>query len=69
MAQLLAGTTLSSEQRIYLDGISRSGDGLLVIINDILDFSKIEMGKLDVCPLSCDGTVAYCARWNRFRSI
>lgn len=48
MAQLLADTPLSDEQRKFLKGISRSGDGLLVIINDILDFSKIEVGKLDV---------------------
>lgn len=48
MAQLLAETPLNPEQKTFLSGISRSGDGLLVIINDILDFSKIEVGKLDI---------------------
>lgn len=54
MAQLLADTPLNLEQRQFLDGISRSGDGLLVIINDILDFSKIEVGKLDIDAVDFD---------------
>lgn len=58
MAQLLSATTLSKDQRTYLEGISRSGDGLLVIINDILDFSKIEVGKLDVRPRKPDSADA-----------
>ncbi len=46
MAQLLANTTLNTEQREYLNTIQQSGQALLTIINDILDFSKIEAGKL-----------------------
>ncbi len=46
MADLLAGTALSSEQDSYVSTMVRSGDALLTIINDILDFSKIEAGKL-----------------------
>lgn len=46
MAQLLANTSLDTEQREYLNTIQQSGQALLTIINDILDFSKIEAGKL-----------------------
>ncbi len=45
-ASLLQETPLSSEQRDYVNTITKSGDALLVIINDILDFSRIESGKL-----------------------
>lgn len=46
MASLLMETTLSPEQRDYVNTIRISGENLLTIINDILDFSKIESGKL-----------------------
>ncbi len=46
MASLLQSTTLSPEQRDYVDTIGSSGRALLRIIDDILDFSKIESGHL-----------------------
>jgi len=48
MTELLLGTTLADEQRMFADTIYRSGEALLDIINDILDFSKIEAGKLEL---------------------
>ncbi|SEF64354.1 PAS domain S-box protein [Paenibacillus sp. UNC499MF] len=45
---LLETTTLSSEQKEYLNIIRKSGNTLLGIINDILDFSKIESGVTDL---------------------
>ena len=46
MAQVLATTTLTEEQQLYVDTILDSGNSLLLVINDILDFSKIEAGKM-----------------------
>jgi len=48
MAGLLLETTLSSEQRGYVETIYSSSESLLTITNDILDFSKIESGKLEL---------------------
>jgi CheY-like chemotaxis protein/HPt (histidine-containing phosphotransfer) domain-containing protein len=48
MTELALQTTLTPEQREYLELVKVSGASLLTIINDILDFSKIEAGRLEV---------------------
>jgi PAS domain S-box-containing protein len=48
MTSLLMETSLTSEQRDYVNTIRNSGEALLTIINDILDFSKIESGKMEL---------------------
>jgi CheY-like chemotaxis protein len=48
MTELALGTTLSAEQREYLETVKFSAEALLAILNDVLDFSKIEAGKIDL---------------------
>lgn len=48
MAQLIEMTSITTEQREYIDMLSQSSQQLLHVINDILDISKIEAGKLQL---------------------
>jgi two-component system, sensor histidine kinase len=48
MAQLMARSELTAEQRGQLSVISDSGQDLLVLLNGILDLSKIESGKIEL---------------------
>ncbi|NLR74378.1 PAS domain S-box protein [Leeia aquatica] len=54
MAHLALRTSLSPQQRDYVEKIHRAGVALLGIINDILDFSRIEAGKLHLEPVEFD---------------
>jgi PAS domain S-box-containing protein len=51
MTELALETSLTSEQREYLQAVRSSACSLLGIINDILDFSKIEARKLELDSL------------------
>jgi two-component system sensor histidine kinase/response regulator len=46
MGDLLAETTLSREQRRYVETMTSNGNALLELINDILDLAKVESGRL-----------------------
>jgi len=48
MTDLALETSLTSEQREYLETVKSSSEALLVVINDILDFSKIEAGRIEL---------------------
>ena len=51
---LLLDTTLTSEQREYVQTIRTSGEALIQLTGDILDFSRIESGKLQLDAAPCD---------------
>jgi len=48
MSELLSDTTLTEEQRRYLDIIQTSSSNLLMLVNDILDLSKMDAGKVEL---------------------
>src|SRR5664279_3686637 len=48
IADLLAKTSLSTEQDKYVQIFRRAGDNLLNLINDILDLSKVEASQLEL---------------------
>jgi PAS domain S-box-containing protein len=48
MAQLLARTDLTEDQRSYLQSIRFSGDTLLTLLDTVLDFAKLEAGEVDL---------------------
>ncbi len=48
MADLLAETDLSTEQKQFVQLFRSAGENLLLLINDILDLSKIEAGGVDL---------------------
>jgi signal transduction histidine kinase/CheY-like chemotaxis protein len=51
MTDLVLDTSLTEEQRDYINAVKSSADSLLTIINDILDFSKIEAGRMELDPV------------------
>jgi two-component system sensor histidine kinase/response regulator len=48
MLELALDTSLTGEQRDYLQTSLQSAEALLALLNDILDFSKIEAGRLEL---------------------
>jgi len=51
MADLLWETSLTHEQRKFIESIRSSGEDLLRIINDILDISRVETGDMEMKKL------------------
>ena len=53
MSQIMTDTTLTPNQRDYLNAIETSSQTLLMLINDVLDLSKIESGHIEIIPYPC----------------
>jgi signal transduction histidine kinase/DNA-binding response OmpR family regulator len=51
MTSLLLDTSLSAQQRHYVETIRVSGDSLMSVINDILEYSRVESGQLPLDPV------------------
>ncbi len=47
-AQLLGETSLTEQQREYIETLKGCGDTLLRLLNDILDFSKMESSRVEL---------------------
>ncbi len=58
VANLLAKTSLTPEQREYVRIIRGSGQHLLTVLNDVLDMAKITSGKLEFNPEPFDVTTS-----------
>ncbi|HVU03500.1 MAG TPA: PAS domain S-box protein [Polyangiaceae bacterium] len=54
MTRLALDTSLTAEQRSYLDVVQASGAALLRLVEDVLDFSKVGSGKLRLEPVDFD---------------
>ncbi len=54
MAELLYDTSLSREQKGFVETLEKAGDTLLSLINDILDLSKIEAGDVELEKINFD---------------
>jgi signal transduction histidine kinase/ActR/RegA family two-component response regulator len=54
LAHALTATSLDPKQKSLLLGITRSGDGLMMILNDILDLTKIEAGCMEIAAVPTD---------------
>ncbi len=54
MSDVLAGTSLSTEQYGYLDTIIRCSQSLLDLLNDVVDLSKVEAGQVTLEQIAFD---------------
>ncbi|MBG6081991.1 signal transduction histidine kinase [Rubrivivax gelatinosus] len=60
VADLMAGTALSAEQRRHVDVFRHAGQTLAALIDDLLDLGKIEAGRLELAaePFALRSSIA-----------
>lgn len=68
MAEALADTSLSEEQRKLMKSIRSSADTLALLVNDVLDLAKLEQGKMELenLPFSLHDTLVELTENFRF---
>ncbi|WP_417603836.1 response regulator [Primorskyibacter flagellatus] len=49
MAELLAETSMSKDQKLFAETIRSSAASLLKIVNDVLDFSRLDADRMSIC--------------------
>jgi signal transduction histidine kinase/CheY-like chemotaxis protein len=54
VAEILAQTELSAEQRQLMEVMKESAESLVRIVNDIFDFSRMEAGSVALAPVEFD---------------
>ncbi|MEL6348610.1 MAG: response regulator, partial [Myxococcota bacterium] len=54
MSGLLLGTSLTDEQRRFVQTVRDSSESLLTIVNEILDYSRIEAGQMELEQMDFD---------------
>lgn len=54
LSDLLRRTTLTADQRRYVEAVHGSGEALLALVNDVLDLSKVEAGRIIVETIPFD---------------
>ncbi len=70
MAEILAETSLTTEQRRCVDTFQRAGNSLLDLLNDVLDMSKIEAGRLtlEAVPFDLRDVISQVVELARIRA-
>ena len=70
MAEILAETSLTTEQRRCVDTFQRAGNSLLDLLNDVLDMSKIEAGHLtlEAVPFDLRDVISQVVELARIRA-
>ena len=59
LSNLLGGTSLSTQQRQFVETMEAAGGQLLQVVNDVLDFSRLQAGRVELAaaPIELRGFV------------
>ncbi len=54
LSNLLVGTSLSTQQRQFVETMEAAGGQLLQVVNDVLDFSRLQAGRVELSEAPID---------------